>query len=113
MSLPLLTEHFARSRLSAYCARKVLGEVCAGLRLKLEFVGDHVTLVEVRLYFCDPRKWLPVTHFRVNADSGILKLYRPNFIRKSIRYPWPAQPSRDLDRPIVPLDTVASGAFCG
>jgi hypothetical protein len=115
MALPVLIEHLVRTKLGAYCARKVPAEARAEVRLDFEVAGDHVTLVESRPYFRDPRVWtrLPVARFRFNATSGTWTLYCPSFGQKNTWRPYPAQPSRDLDRLIAALDADASGAFWG
>ena len=54
MALPVLTLHIARTKLSAYCQRKIPPEVRDQVRLELEFESDQVTLLETRPYFRDP-----------------------------------------------------------
>ena len=115
MALPVLTQHIARTKLGAYCARKIPESARAQVRLELEFDDNHVTLVETRPHFRDPMQWtrLPVARFRFNAASGTWSLDCPNLREKGGWRPYPVQPGRDLDKLITALDRDASGVFWG
>lgn len=115
MALPVLTQHLARTKLGAYCARKIPESARAQVRLELEFDDNHVTLVETRPHFQDPMQWtrLPVARFRFNAASGTWSLDCPNLREKGGWRPYPVQPGRDLDKLIAALDRDASGVFWG
>lgn len=115
MALPVLTLHIARTKLGAYCQRKIPPEARDQVRLELEFESDQVTLLETRPYFRDPTQWtrLPVARFRYNAASGTWALDCPNLGQKGGWRPYPVQPGRDLDKLIAALDRDASGVFWG
>jgi hypothetical protein len=115
MALPVLTQHIARTKLGAYCERRIPAEVGDQVRLELEFEDNQVTLVETRPYFRDPTQWtrLPVARFRFNAASGTWSLDCPNLREKGGWRPYPVQPGRDLDKLITALDRDASGVFWG
>ncbi len=115
MALPVLTLHLARTKLDAYCARKIPADARDRVRLEVEFADDHATLVESRPHFRDASQWtrLPVARFRFNAGSGTWTLLSPNFREKNAWRPYTAQPSRDLGKLIAALDADASGVFWG
>jgi hypothetical protein len=115
MALPVLTLHLARTKLGAYCARKIPESARDQVRLELEFADDHVTLVETRPHFRDHSQWtrLPVARFRFNAGSGTWALLSPVFSNKEAWRPYPTQPSRDHDKLIATLDEDANGVFWG
>ena len=71
MALPVLTQHIARTKLDAYCARKIPESLRDQVRLELEFADNHITLIETRPHFRDPSQWttLPVARFRYNAGA--------------------------------------------
>ena len=113
MALPVLTQHLARTKLGAYCARKIPESARARVRLELEFDDNHVTLVETRPHFPNPTQWrrLPVARFRFNAGSGTWSLDCPNLREKGGWRPYPVQPGRDLDKLIAALDADVNGKF--
>jgi len=115
MALPVLTLHLARTKLDAYCARKIPADIRDRVRLEVEFADDHATLVESRPHFRDASRWtrLPVARFRFNTGSGTWTLLSPGFGTVDTWRPYPAQPSRDLDRLIAALDADAGGVFWG
>jgi len=115
MALPVLTQHIARTRLGAFCERRVPATVRDQLRLELEFTGNHVTLVESRPYFRDPSQWtrLPVARFRFNAAAGTWSLDCPKLSEKDSWRPYPVPPSRDLERLIRVIDQDERGVFWG
>ncbi len=115
MALPVLIEHIARTRLGAYCERRIPAEVRDRVRLEIEFAENHVTLVETRPHFRDPEQWtrLPVARLRFNAASGTWTLLSPNFHQKDAWRPYTTPPSRDLGRLLAALDEDASGVFWG
>jgi Protein of unknown function (DUF3024) len=115
MALPVLTRHIAQTKLDAFCQRKIPASVHHQVRLELEFAGDEVTLLETRPYFRDPTQWtrLAVARFRFNGASSTWSLHCPNFRKKGQWRPYPAQPSRDLDKLIAILDQDTTGVFWG
>ena len=115
MALPVLTQHIARTKLYAYCERKIPEKVRDQVRLELEFADNHITLIETRPHFRDPSQWttLPVARFRYNAGAGTWALLSPVFNNKEAWRLYPIQPSRDLDKLIAALDADANGVFWG
>jgi hypothetical protein len=115
MPLPVLIQHQARTRLTAYCARRIPAESRDRVRLKFEIADNHVTLTESRPHFRDPGKWisLPVARFSFNAASGTWTLHSPAHGKPDAWHPYPAPPSRDLERMIGLLDADEDGSFWG
>ena len=115
MALPVLTQHIARTKLDAYCARKIPESRRDQVRLELEFADNHITLIETRPHFRDPSQWtaLPVARFRYNAGAGTWALLSPVFNNKEAWRLYPIQPSRDLGKLIATLDADANGVFWG
>lgn len=115
MALPVLTLHLARTKLDAYCARKISSGIRNQVRLEVEFADDHATLIESRPYFRDASRWtrLPVARFRFNAASGTWTLHCPNLRKTDHWRPYPCPPNRDLDKLITVLDADGSGVFWG
>ena len=115
MALPVLTLHLARTKLGAYCARKIPESARDQVRLELEFADNHVTLIESRPHFREPGLWsrLPVARFRFNPGAGTWALLSPVFANKEAWRLYPIQPSRDLDKLIATVDEDANGVFWG
>lgn len=115
MALPVLTLHLARTKLSAYCERRIPKHLRDQVRLELEFAENHITLLETRPHFRDPSQWtrLPVARFRFNAGAGTWALLSSSFGSKEGWRPYPTQPSRDLDKLIAALDADEKGVFWG
>ena len=115
MALPVLTQHIAQTRLAAFCERRVPPAVRHQVRLELEFTGHEVCVIESRPHFRDPSHWtrLPVARFRFNAAAGTWSLDSPNLRQKGGWRPYPAAPSRDLERLIRIVDQDESGVFWG
>ena len=113
MALPVLTLHVARTKLDAYCARRIPEHLRQQVRLELEYADNHITLIETRPHFRDPSQWttLPVARFRFNAGAGTWALLSPCFGSKETWRPYPTQPSRDLDKLIAALDADEKGVF--
>jgi Protein of unknown function (DUF3024) len=115
MSLPVLIQHIARTRLGAFCERRVPAAVRDQVRLELEFADNQVTLVESRPYFRDPSQWtrLPVARFRFNAAAGTWSLDCPRLREKNGWSAYPVAPSRELEKLIRIVDQDESGVFWG
>jgi hypothetical protein len=115
MALPVLIQHIARSKLGAFCERRVPADARDRVRLDLEFADNHVTLVEYRPHFREPSEWvgLPVARFRYNAASGTWSLFSPTLGAREGWRPYPAQPTRELERLIITLADDANGVFWG
>jgi Protein of unknown function (DUF3024) len=115
MTLPVLTQHIARTRLGAYCERRVPATMRDQVRLELEFADNHVTLLESRPYFRDPSTWtrLAVARFRFNAAAGTWSLDSARPGQKDGWRPYPVPPSRDLERLIRVIDQDENGVFWG
>ena len=115
MALPVLTQHIAQTRLAAFCERRGPPAVRDQVRLELEFAGSEVSIIESRPHFRDTGLWtrLPVARFRFNAASGTWSLDSPDLLHKRGWRPYPAPPSRDLERLIrmsTRIPTASSGA---
>ena len=115
MALPVLTQHIAQTRLAAFCERRVPPTLRDQVRLELEFTGHEVCLIESRPHFRDPGLWtkLPVARFRFNAAAGTWSLDRPDLLHQPAWRPYPAPPSRDLERLIRIVDQDPDGVFWG
>jgi len=115
MSLPVLTLHLARSKLTAYCTQKLPPELRDQVKLELEFEGDAIILVEARPHFRNHGVWtrLPVARFRYNQGSGTWSLDSPHIGAPEAWRPYPAKPERDLGQLIRLLDADDTGAFWG
>ena len=115
MALPVLTQHIAQTRLAAFCERRVPPALRDRVRLDLEFTGHEVCLIESRPHYRDPGVWtrLPVARFRFNAAAGTWSLDRPDLLHQPGWRPYPAAPSRDLERLIRIVDLDENGVFWG
>lgn len=115
MALPVLVQHLARTKLGAFCARRIPAHAAGEVRLDIEFGDSHVTLVESRPDARTPGAWLhlPVARFRYNGASGTWTLLSPAFSGKESWRPFPAPPTRELERLIIAVDEDQSGIFWG
>jgi len=115
MSLPVLIQHLAQTKLTAYCMQKLPAQLRDRVRLEIEVEGETVTLIESRPHFKHADIWtrLPVARFRFNLASGTWTLFSPNLAKPDAWRPYPAKPERDLGKLIKLLDDDDSGAFWG
>lgn len=115
MSLPVLTLHLARAKLTAYCTQKFPPELSDKVKLELETEGDAIILIEARPHFRNHEIWtrLPVARFRYNQGSGTWSLDSPHLGNADAWRSYPAKPERDLGQLIKLLDADNTGAFWG
>lgn len=115
MTLPVLIQHLAQTKLAAYCEKKLPASTRHRVRLEIEIEGETVTLNESRPHYRNETTWtsLPVARFRFNLASCTWTLYSPNLAKLGAWHPYPAKPEHELGKLISLLDTDTSGAFWG
>ncbi len=72
MALPELTRQQVERRLTAFCDARVPAHVRNKVRLAFSIRGNKVTLIEERVGWQDPSRWIqsPVARFDYDAASG-------------------------------------------
>lgn len=115
MSLPVLIQHLAYTKLTSYCEQKLPSQTRDKIRLEIEIDGETVILSESRPHFRNAETWvrLPVAGFRFNLASRTWTLLTPRIGTPGSWRVYPARPEHDLDKLIRVLDTDETGAFWG
>jgi len=115
MSLPVLIQHLACSKLASYCEQKLPPLARDKIRLEIDIDGETVVLSESRPHFRNTATWvrLPVAGFRFNLASRTWTLLCPKIGQPGSWRVYPARPEHDLGKLIKLLDLDETGAFWG
>lgn len=115
MSLPVLIQHLAYTKLASYCEQKLPSQERDKIRLEIEIQGETVILSEARAHFRNTGTWvrLPVAGFRFNLASSTWTLLSPRIGPPGGWRVYPARPEHDLGKLIKLLDLDETGAFWG
>lgn len=116
MALPLLTQHLVKTKLSAYCERKIPAHARDQVRLSFEIDDNKVTVIEERVAFSEPGTWIniPIAQFRFVASTGVWTLYCANLKKRDAWRIYPeAKPTKDFEALLGNLDTDQMGVFWG
>jgi hypothetical protein len=116
MALPLLTQHLVKTKLLAYCERKIPAHARHQVRLSYEIDTHKVTLNEEREAFSQPGTWItiPIAQFRFVESTGLWTLYCANLTKRDAWRIYPeAKPTKDFEALLSKLDTDQMGVFWG
>jgi hypothetical protein len=114
MPLPEFTKKLIETKLAEYCDRKIPIHVRDQVKLIYKTIGNKVTLIETRPFYCDPSIWTetPLAQFRFDNEAKKWALYFLDRNSKWHLYDL-IKPSADFEDMLKALDNDKTGIFWG
>jgi hypothetical protein len=114
MNLPEFTKKLVETKLADYCERKIPEHVRDKVRLIYKIIGNKVTLLETRPFYCDPLTWTqtPIAQFRFDPATQQWALY---FMDRNARWRLHerVEPNAVFENILEEIDRDSIGRFWG